>query len=209
MTKKKLEGPAKKEGAVENEGAHRAMMALSSEMRAAATVEAFSKQFGDIELPELVRGLHEQIKNASNGDLTAYEGVLAAQASSLDVIFNNLARRAMESDYLDQFEGYLKLALRAQAQSRATIGALAELKNPPIMGYVRQANIAHGPQQVNNARVPPNEPPSGKEKLELKNELLENTDGERVDSGAAGTASCGDPEMATVAKVHPAKDAIR
>jgi hypothetical protein len=23
-------------------------------------------------------------------------------------------------------------------------------ENPPMMGYVRQANIAHGPQQVNN-----------------------------------------------------------
>ena len=58
-----------------------------------------------------------------------------------------LLEGAMASDYLDQFEGYLKLALRAQVQSRATIGTLAELKNPPIMGYVKQANIAHGPQQ--------------------------------------------------------------
>lgn len=209
MSKKKLKGAAKKEEAVENEGVHRARMALSSEMRAAATVEAFSKQFGDIELPELVRGLHEQIKKASNGDLSTYEGVLAAQANALDAIFNNLARRAMASDYLDQFGGYLKLALRAQAQSRATIGALAALKNPPIVGYVKQANISHGPQQVNNFSTPPSKPPSGKEKVELKNELLEKTDGERLDTGAAGTAGCNDPEMATVGKIYRAEDSRR
>lgn len=206
MSRKKLKGAAKKEEAVENEGAHRARMALSSEMRAAATVEVFSKQFGDIELPELVRGLHEQIKKASNGDLSMYEGILAAQASALDAIFNNLARRAMASDYLDQFEGYLKLALRSQSQSRATISALAELKNPPIMGYVKQANISHGPQQVNNAPPPPSGPLSDKEKSKLKNELLEKTDGERMDTGAAGTASYDDPEMATVGEIYRAKD---
>ena len=92
-SKKKLEGRAKKERESEIEGTHRAWMALSTEMRAAATVEAFSKQFGDIELPDLVRGLHAQIQKASNGDLSTYEGVLAAQVNVLDAIFHNLARR--------------------------------------------------------------------------------------------------------------------
>jgi hypothetical protein len=40
----------------------------------------------------------------------------------------------------------------AQSQCRAT---LATIKHPPVMGYVRQANIAHGPQQVNNASAAP------------------------------------------------------
>jgi len=39
--------------------------------------------------------------------------------------------------------------LKAQSQCRATLEALAAIKNPPIV-YARQANIAAGPQQVNN-----------------------------------------------------------
>jgi hypothetical protein len=43
----------------------------------------------------------------------------------------------------------MRLALKAQSQSRATVETLAAIKNPPVV-FARQANIAHGPQQVNN-----------------------------------------------------------
>ena len=46
---------------------------------------------------------------------------------------------------------YLRLALKAQSQCRATLATLAAVKNPQPVAFVRQANIAHGPQQVNNA----------------------------------------------------------
>ena len=52
--------------------------------------------------------------------------------------------------YLATTESYLRLALKAQAQSRATVEALAEMKNPHPVSFVKQANIAHGNQQVNN-----------------------------------------------------------
>ncbi|MDO8714252.1 MAG: hypothetical protein Q7K13_07230, partial [Polynucleobacter sp.] len=45
------------------------------------------------------------------------------------------------------------LALKAQAQSRATITALVDLKNPRQATYVKQANIAHGAQQINNGNT--------------------------------------------------------
>ncbi len=77
--------------------------------------------------------------------------MLTAQAHTLDAVFNNLARRAINAEYMDNLDRYLKLALRAQSQCRATWEALATMKNPPMIGYVRQANIAHGHQQVNNA----------------------------------------------------------
>jgi hypothetical protein len=35
---------------------------------------------------------------------------------------------------------------------RMTLESLATIKNPPVV-YARQANIAHGPQQVNNQLV--------------------------------------------------------
>jgi hypothetical protein len=44
---------------------------------------------------------------------------------------------------------------------------LATIKNPPVMGYVRQANIVHGPQQVNNAPAGPDGGPRAGENLSL------------------------------------------
>ena len=46
---------------------------------------------------------------------------------------------------MKNLDTYLKVALRAQSQCRATWEALGTIQNPPVMGYVRQANIAHGP----------------------------------------------------------------
>ena len=51
---------------------------------------------------------------------------------------------------MNQLDANLRLALKAQAQCRATLEALAAIKNPQPVFFVRQANIAHGPQQVNN-----------------------------------------------------------
>ena len=48
-------------------------------------------------------------------------------------------------------EAFMGLAFKAQAQSRATISALVELKYPRQATFVKQANIAHEPQQVINA----------------------------------------------------------
>jgi hypothetical protein len=47
------------------------------------------------------------------------------------------------------------------------------IKNPPVMGYVRQANIGHGPQQVNNASATPDGAPRAGENPNLQNKLLE------------------------------------
>ena len=76
--------------------------------------------------------------------------MLTAQAHTLDAIFNKLALLAINTKYMDELEPYLKLALRAQSQCRTTWAVLATIKNPPVMGYVRQANVPHRPQQVNN-----------------------------------------------------------
>ncbi len=86
------------------------------------------------------------------GDLSECEATLAAQAISLDAIFNALARKAAANlnSHLAAAETCLRLALKAQGQCRATVQTLAEIKNPRPVAFVKQANIAHGPQQVNN-----------------------------------------------------------
>jgi hypothetical protein len=80
--------------------------------------------------------------------------MLIIQAHTLDAIFNTLARRANAAEYLPQFEAYLRLGLKAQGQCRATLETLAEIKYPKPVAFVQQANVANGPQQVNNAPQP-------------------------------------------------------
>lgn len=53
---------------------------------------------------------------------------------------------------LAHYEVFLKLALRAQSQCRATLEILALIKHPQPVAIVKQANIAAGPQQVNNVQ---------------------------------------------------------
>ena len=46
-------------------------------------------------------------------------------------------------------ERFMKLGLRAQNQCRSTLETLALLENPTMV-FTHQADVAHGPQQVNN-----------------------------------------------------------
>lgn len=93
-------------------------------------------------LSSIARGLVELLPKAT----------LTAQAAAFDAIFTELARRGALNlgEYLSASETYLRLALKAQSQCRATLETLAEIKNPHPVAFVQQANIAHGPQQVNN-----------------------------------------------------------
>ena len=58
-------------------------------------------------------------------------------------------------DYPQTVERYMRLALKAQAQSRATAETLHEMKYPKPVAFVQQANIANGPQQVNIGQTRP------------------------------------------------------
>jgi hypothetical protein len=96
-------------------------------------------------------------------------------------------------------------ALRAQSQCRTTLETLAAIKNPPIV-YARQANIAQGPQQVNNGTEPVSEVSRTRGNENSQNRLLEQKDGKRLDTGETGTAGGIDPEMATMGKIDRAQD---
>ncbi len=175
---------------------------LRPTVQAAVTLKEYGKTYGDLDLPALVDALTEQTKAVTDGDLGRGEAMLTAQAHILDAVFNNLARRAINAEYMDNFDRYLKLALRSQSQCRATWEALATMKNPPMMGYVRQANIAHGPQQVNNAASTASDTPRPRENADLQSKLLEENYGERLDIGEAGVADGANPEMAPLGEVH-------
>jgi hypothetical protein len=151
--------------------------------------------------------LMEQTCAVIDGDLTRGEAMLTAQAHSLDILFNTLARRASKAEYMESLDRYLKLALRAQSQCRATWEALATIKNPPMVGYVKQANIAHGHQQVNNAPYSASEAPRARGNESSQDKQLEEKHGERLDTRATGAAGRADPAMATLGEVDRPEDA--
>ena len=149
------------------------------------------------------------------GDLHALEAMLISQATALQTIFTSLARRAQEQDYQKNLGAFLGLALKAQAQSRATISALVDLKYPRQAMFVKQANIANGPQQVNNGTAAGTYPEqyaqarthAGKSEPE-QNKLLEanhEQPSKRMDTRAAQTAERSYQAVETVATVHRAK----
>jgi hypothetical protein len=135
----------------EDEAVVIARTVLHPAVGAAVTLAQYGKSDGDLDLLALVESLAEVTRANNKGDLQRGEAMLTAQAHSLDAIFNHLAQRAAANmgEYLGATESYLKLALRAQSQCRATWEALSAIKNPPVV-YARQANIAQGHQQVNN-----------------------------------------------------------
>jgi hypothetical protein len=180
---------------------------LRPTVQAAVTLKEYGKAYGDLDLSGLIDALTVQTKAASDGDLQRGEAMLATQAHILDAIFNSLARRAINAEYMDNLDRYLKLALRAQSQCRATWETLSAMKNPPMVGYVRQANIAHGHQQVNNAPPTAGDTSRARENTDVQHKLLEESDDQRLDIRAEGAASRIDPALAPVGKVDRPENA--
>ena len=184
--------------AAERRAKQNAAMSIAPAFSAAGVVQSFSI-FGELDYVELVEQLTDQCRSVQRGDLTREEAILTAQAHSLDAIFASMARRAALNvgEYIGAAETYLKLALKAQSQCRATLETLATIKSPPVV-FAKQANIAHGPQQVNNEAAPALAHAAQNSKPQT--ELLEHDHGERLDTGTAGAASSGYQTVEAVAE---------
>ena len=193
-----------------------AKAALRPSINAAMAMDAFQGNLlgRDTSLAGLVDGLRDTFKEVKGGDLSTLEAMLIGQATALQTIFTSLARRAVIQERLPQYQTYLGLALKAQAQSRATISALVELKYPKQATFVKQANIAHGPQQVNNGEATRDQYAQARTHAEQtqpqQNELLEHHNANiitpRVDTRAAQTPEPSHPALGTVESVNRAKE---
>jgi hypothetical protein len=120
-------------------------------VKAAVTIKAFDRSLGELDISSLVGALCKQVEAILRGELGRAEEMLLTQAQTLDTVFHQLARIAGNNlSNLEATETFMRLALKTQNQCRATLETLAVVKNPTTVAYVRQANIANGPQQVNN-----------------------------------------------------------
>lgn len=161
---------------------------------------------GELELAECVSALRAKAGAVNRGDLSSAESMLIEQAAALNAIFGELARRAAMNmgEYLDATDRYMRLALKAQTQCRATLETLATIKAGPAI-FARQANIAHGPQQVNNGGAQAKCARAGADESESeKTELLGASDGERLDTGTASAAGRGNSALETVGQIDGA-----
>ena len=131
------------------------MMGRGLVTNASTAIRFLDAEYTDLSLMDLTRELRDQGDAVNRGDFTVSERMLNGQAVALNAMFAELARRAALNmgEHLPAAETFMRLALKAQAQCRATIETLAAMKNPPVV-FARQANISNGPQQVNNGGQP-------------------------------------------------------
>ena len=119
-------------------------------VNSAYTVKKFANVEDSVEVSDYILELQKAGNEVVDGNLGRLERMLTSQAIALDTIFNKLAIRAANSEYMKNYEGFMRLAFKAQAQARSTVEALAMLKHP--QPYISQTNIGQvGHNQVNNA----------------------------------------------------------
>jgi hypothetical protein len=204
MATKKAKSVAKSPAMTDKERSeYVSKVTLQPSMNAAAVIETYGKgPFGEQDISTLVDELRTKSNQVENGDLHNCEAMLVGQANALQSIFVSLARRAANQEYVKNYETFLRLALKAQNQSRMTLETLAAIKNPPVV-FAKQANInqGNGNQQVNNGTPAPASH-AGKN-INQQNELLEvQHGGETLDTRTTGATVGKDQAMAALETVH-------
>lgn len=127
---------------------------LDPDFRHAHTASVFAdKLLGtSVQAPGLmdyISHIQSVTKSAQSGDLRLASRMLAAQATTLDSMFTELARRSALNmgEYINAAERYARLALKAQSNCRATLETLAKLHQPREQ-TVKHVHVNDGGQAV-------------------------------------------------------------
>jgi hypothetical protein len=157
---------------------------------------------GGLDLMASIRALQASVAEVQGGDMRQADAMLVAQATTLDSLFMLLMHKSLTNStagYLNASEAYMRLALKAQSQARTTWESVSKIKNP-VGGatFIKQANMANGPQQVNNgvsdSTTPASAPAPAREIEFQRNELVGecNVVDSRAKAAAVGTDGGGD-----------------
>jgi len=194
-----LSAPKPKITANSSEG--RGTLALIPSVNNGSVIESFQANVmgKDAELAPMVDTLEFYVRQVKKNDLSHLEAMMVGQATALQTIFISLARRAARQTHLRHYEAFMGLALKAQSQSRSTVTAIGDLKNPRAT-FVGQANLTTGPQQINNGIFPkPSENQKTPNQLSGKtHELHQNTGTQSLEGGI-------DKTMEAMGKINRAK----
>lgn len=125
-------------------------VALDPLVSGAALANSFSKNlFGSTEITAMVESLQDRAQAIRSNKLGSLEDMLTGQAAALNALFVEMARRSGVNlgEYMAAAEIYMKLALKAQSQCRATLEALGRLHQPREQ-TVRHVHVNEGGQAV-------------------------------------------------------------
>lgn len=125
--------------------------------------------------------------------MVGVEEILVAQADTLDAVFNAMLLRAMiNQTNLQHFEGFMRIAMKAQSQCSLTLRTLSEIKNPRQTAFIKQQNNANQ-QIVNNALA------GAQETGKMPNELSE---------GRQNVEALGQGGVPEAIEAHPRVEAL-
>jgi len=104
---------------------------------------------GEPRFDDFGRALKTKAQQVGSAEIALASEMLAVQAQTLDAIFTEYARRATVNigEYINASERYMRLALKAQAGSRATLDALVRLHQPREQ-TVKHVHVNEGGQAV-------------------------------------------------------------
>ena len=183
-----------------------AQTVISPLFTASGTVRLYSHgTAGELDVTATINTLAEMSSKVHAGDMQGVETMLTAQAIALNTMFSELARRAAINmgEHLAATETYMRMALKAQTQCRATLETLAEVKNPRVTTFVQQQNNAEqqvvtniGSDNQTNTRAR-----AWAKSITPANELLAEGKHACLDTGATGTAGRGHPQMEAVGAI--------
>ena len=169
----------------------------------AFTVKKFANVDESVDVSDYILELQKAGNEVVGGNLGRLERMLTNQAIALDLIFNGLALKATSAEYMKNYESFMRLAFKAQAQARCTVEALAMLKHP--QPYISQTNIGQvGHNQVNNSYAVASSHndihinPVAENLQPAPNKLLEATHGNNLEFGTQSQAIPSHQAMATL-----------
>ena len=159
---------------------------LKPQVTAALNMQSWNSE---LSVHGLRKALVAEIDEVAKGNMARPEAMLLCQAHTLDFLFGELAQKANNQQHMPNYEGFMRMALKAQNQCRMTLETLSNLKNPPVI-FAKQANFSGGGhQQVNNG-VLGQASHAAKDQKQPNELLLEEAHyaGTTLDTGATGEA---------------------
>ena len=189
-----------------------AMMLLSPLYQHTAVAAMYLPHALDREPLESIRDPLNEVKavidKVKAGDLSGIEAMLVGQAVSLNSLYLYLLKRStgytnQNSEGIAATETFLKLAFKAQAQSRANMEALIELKLPRPVAFVNQANFA-GQQQINNGTLQAPAPARGADNNVMPPKLNDESANGTLERSCPQTAVPENPPLEAVAILNRA-----
>lgn len=156
------------------------------------------------DITSLANELSKQIEKVNKGNMERPESLLVSQAHTLDALFSALLQKSFHNmgTHIDAMECYMRLALKAQNQCQATIRTLGELKNPKQLAFIKQANVSHGHQQINNGD---NASPRVENNQNTPNKLLSENSLNDLDTRTQSEAVPNDSQLEAMGEINRAK----